>query len=428
MLVGAGHRPAGRRNRSLYEIGCFAALVAVVAIRLPTLSFDSPQYIAIAQGRFADVVAPFSGRVLVPLLSAAIHSQLAVSLATGFAVVALVGAALFVFGVHGVYRRYEIEPYALFPAMLAVPWVIDAIRDAYLPDALVMGLTSLFLLSLHRERSWLLAAASAVLLILARETGLILVMLAVAFALWHRRWWFAALLAGLGVAALVSLKHLAPAVANIHDMNGLLYLALKIPVNFLRNVAGMKFWLNDMSSCAHPMLAIPVGHAVAPFFGKITTIGFCAPDVTLPVSTAALVLSIFGVLPGMALALLLRGRQVLAKDHWLLLVVLYGGAMFVLGTCTGASVYRLLTYGWPLFVIAVPILAKAVAVDEPLARGHVLAMHLGLSWLGPLLGALAGASQWWQDGAVSAVVAVVGLLLNAWAWRLVAARRYAVAA
>src|ERR1700730_12104598 len=119
-------------------------------------------------------------------------------------------------------------------------------------------------------------------------------------------------------------------------MNSLLYMALKVPVNFLRNVLGIQFWLNDINWCDRPMLTVPVGQEAAAYLGKITSIGICAPDVMAPIANAALVLSTFGVLPGLTLALALRGRRDLGKDPWLLFVMLYGSLMLVLGTCTGA--------------------------------------------------------------------------------------------
>ena len=63
MLVGAGGglgRLLQRQSRNRYDVCFFIALVAVAALDLPVISFDSPQYIALAEGRFESVVAPFS--------------------------------------------------------------------------------------------------------------------------------------------------------------------------------------------------------------------------------------------------------------------------------------------------------------------------------------------------------------------------------
>jgi hypothetical protein len=424
MAEGAGHRPISRSSSNLFEIFCFVALAIVAVFRLPAVSFDDSQYIAMAEGRFEQIMAPFSGRVLVPYLSAAVHSIFGFPIAFGFSAIALAGVVLLLVGIHCVYRQYGVGSYAWLPATLAVPWMVDALRDPYLPDTLVMGLTCTFLLllSIRNAASWLFAGMVAVLLILARETGLILVLLAIGFALLQRRWSFAAMLAGLTFGGLIALKHIAKSAPNIHDMNGLLYLVLKIPVNLLGNVAGVQFWLNDMAWCDHPLMTVHVGAAAASFFGKINTIGVCAPNVMAPIATAALVLSIFGVLPGLALALMRRNRQVLIKDPWLSLVVLYGGTMFVLGTCTGASVYRLLTYGWPLFIFGIPILWKAHFEDEPFTRAHLLAIQLGLCWLGPILGSLSGTPQWWRDDAIACALGLFGALLNVWAYRVVVAK------
>ena len=429
MVQGAGSERAGLqgRGRNLYEFCFFFALAGIAVLDLPTVSYDSPQYIAMAEGRIDDVVAPFSGRVLAPYLSASIYSMFGLSLAAAFSAVALLGAALFVLGIHFLYRRYRLEPYALFPAVLAVPWVIGAIRDAYLPDILVMGLVSLFLLSLRQE-NWILAGIVAVLSILARETGLILMAFAIGFAVRQKRWSFAAALAVSSGVAMLAVRYIEPSVPNVHAMNGLLYMALKIPVNFLRNLVGIQFWSNDMNWCDHPLLIVPFGRAVAAYFGNMKAVGICAPNFMAPVANAALFLSIFGVLPGLTLGLLAYSRRELVKDPWLFFVALYGGVMLLLGTCTGASVYRLLTYGWPLFILATPILWKARFEDEPFSRVTLIAVQLGLSWLGPMLGAAVGAVQWWQDDGVACAMAVIGLLLNAWAYFRVHVKRQAMAA
>ncbi|MGO8917841.1 MAG: hypothetical protein ACLQJR_18215 [Stellaceae bacterium] len=429
MLEVAGHglRESQRQSRNWYEFFFLVVLVAVAAFDLPEVTTDSPRYIAMAEGRLQDVIAPFSDRILAPFLSASIHSTFGLSIAAAFSAVSLVGAALFGVGIHFVYRQYRIEPYAVFPAMLAVPWVIDAIRDAYLPDILVMGLTCVFLLCV-RNGNWLLAGLVAVLSILARETSLILVFVAIGFAARQRRWLFAATLAAVSLGAVVAVKHMTQSAPNFHAMNGLLYMVLKIPVNFLRNVIGIQFWLNDMPWCDHPLVTVPVGQAASAYLGKITAFGVCAPNFMAPITNAALLLSIFGVLPGTTLALALRNRGNLGKDPWLLFVMLYGAIMLALGTCTGASVYRLLTYGWPLFIFGTPILWKANLDGEPFDRRSLMAAHLGLSWLGPILGSAVGNPQWWQDNAVAGVLALLGILLNTWAYRLVKAKRHVIAA
>ena len=208
-------------------------------------------------------------------------------------------------------------------------------------------------------------------------------------------------------------------------MNSLLYMALKIPVNFLRNVLGVKFWLNDIDWCDAPLVIVPIKHG-ATYFGKITTIGICAPDVMFPVANAALVLTTFGVLPGVTLALARHSRRDLGRDPWLAFVMLYGATMFVLGTCTGASVYRLLTYGWPLFVFGMPILWKASSEDDLFDHRSLMAAQLGLSWLGPLLGYAVGKAEWWQQDEVAVALALTGILLNTWAYRMIRARRRAM--
>jgi hypothetical protein len=412
------------RRRNLYEFCFFLLFVVVVAFDLPKVSFDSPMYIAMAEGQFEKVLAPFSDRVLVPLLSASIHSALGIPIAASFAAISLVGAALFFICVTLVYRHYGLRPYTLLPALLAVPWVIDAVRDAYLPDSLVMGLTCLFLVLVLDDR-WLAGAIVGFLSILARETSLILIFFAIGFAAHQRRWSLAVIFALAGVAAVLVVKEMAPAVPNVHAMNGLLYMALKIPVNFLRNVLGVQFWLNDMHWCSTPLVSIPVRPALSAYLGKITAIGVCAPNLMAPITNGALVLSLFGVLPAMTVALVSRSRRELRQDPWLLLVVLYGGSMFFLGICTGESVCRLLTYGWPLFVFAMPILWQAHFDSEPFDSGSLMAAQLGLSWLGPILGSAVGKFAWWEDAAVASAVALIGLVLNGWAYHLVDAKRLA---
>src|SRR5579885_1987082 len=100
MLAIADRELAGgkRRRQDLFEL-CFAAgLLGLAALNVPVISSDSPQYIAMAEGRFSDVVAPFSDRILAPLLSGWLKATFGLSVAAGFSAVALAGAALFVGG------------------------------------------------------------------------------------------------------------------------------------------------------------------------------------------------------------------------------------------------------------------------------------------------------------------------------------------
>lgn len=70
-----------------------------------------------------------------------------------------------------------------------------------------------------------------------------------------------------------------------------------------------------------------------------------------------------------------NGRNILAR-----FCLLYGTLSFLLAPMLGASVPRLFSYSWPLFLVLVPILAQRYLRMKPRIFIALIAVHTVLGW------------------------------------------------
>jgi hypothetical protein len=399
---------------SVFVIGSIAAIVWLE--RPYKFDVDSRWYVDIAEGRMRDVIKPFANRALVPLLSGLLARTLHVGTDTAFLILGTLSLSVFVCSITLIARAYI--PILAIVALQISPFMTSMLRDYYLPDVFHAGVLGAFFVCLLKERFWL----SIALLCLAnvtRESTIILTLVVVALST-HRRQWAIAAAAIVATALGASIAGYAARFSqpNIHHIGDLAYILLKVPFNFMKNLFGLVLWTNTLAANmpeAFPrdpqwMVSVP---AWLPS-GSIHSVGFYEFNPWYPVLTLIVLLSTFGVVPTFVLSDLRNSasRRSLLRDapFWVLVALIYGLFSFVLGTSIGASIDRLVGYGWPCFFIAFPfMLARDNLADNKLLNRFV-ATSFAACWVPCLFR---------EMSSIGTAVAVIGalLLLHALAWR-----------
>ena len=369
---------------------CTLAWSALHNGKLPD-AWDLPDvhfYLAMARGRVDLVPAPFSARPLAPLLARGISALLHRSTETGFTVLAVLSLCFALAAVFTLAVRTR-APRCILILIAAVPFWPQLLANAGLPDALYTALLAGLLLALHAEA--LPAAALLMLpLVLTRESTWLTLLCLVAVGWRQLRWRYSLLALAATVAGTLIVRHFgAGSLPNPEHLPGSLYMAGKLVSNTFRSF-GLDPWSNVYGElCGAPSWQ----HAV--HLGPVRTVGICRWEPESLLETISALLTVFGILPAFALALLitklppeplsLRGTSLLTR-----FCLLYGGTSFLLAPSLGTWYTRLFGYGWPLLLVALPRLVATPreathpaphpwpdAVWGTLVVGHLLIWAVG---------------------------------------------------
>ena len=368
-------------------------LIAVVIWAVTAVTFlpqrvpDSDQYIRLAESKRTEVPAPFANRVLQPAIVRAVHLATGIPLESAFYAVAVAGLLLFCICVAWMVRAHG--PLAA-AGVLMLPFLAGTFRppflggffpQVFLADMVHAALVALFLVLISR-RFWFAAIMVLFALQLTRETSLLLGFIAAALA-WRdgsRRFAVGAVAAGLlGVA--VASFFARGAAPNPHGLETFVYLMLKAPFDTAHNL-GIELWSNTLPNPAgSPAWTIAVPSWLPS--GGMTTVGFVGFDALPMLRTLAGVVTLFGVIPGFMAGSGLGGLWRMSSDHDLAIRIAlwYGLAAFLIAPISGAAVWRLLAYGWPAFVVAVPpMLAPHVRALNASQLRALVALHIVAAW------------------------------------------------
>jgi len=312
---------------------------------------DTSQYEQIALGDHT-VGQPFASRQLGPLMVRGMMTLFHWPVERAFLVQAtfclmVMLAVVFLLLFHARAPRWMV------PVLGLVPFVGEIYVAAALPDPFYAALLGVFLLLLWKER-YLLAAAMMFPLTVARESTL-LTLVCLLIVCWGALRWSGRLLALLSfVAGTVVVRHLtAHSAGNAEKMSPLLYLLAKVPFNFLRAI-GIKPWASALPLCEVP--AWKYAPPFAKYLGANSAIGICGFSaknlLQWPVAAAVT----FGLLPLVTAMLWWKSRRVKTDSAMMRFCLLYGGLCFLIAPVLGVWYYRLFGYGWPLFLVALPML------------------------------------------------------------------------
>jgi hypothetical protein len=340
-------------RRWAVTVGVFAGAVYALLVGSRIGEFfvqsDLGWYFAIARGQTQSVIQPFASRQLGPLVVRALVALLHCSVETAFA---LEGgfSILLCLGITCLLATRTSAPRWVLAAILAMPFWPQLLFGLALPDLWYAGLLSVFLWLLYKGR--LLAAACMLFpLMVSREsTSLTLICFLVSAWPWVR-WRVGAIAVGASVAGSVTVAKLtAHSLPTNEHLPQFLYLAAKLPWNFLRNICGVDMWTNVNPICGTPVWQHPL------HLGAVHSVGFCGLYLVPPLLVLDAVLTTFGLLPLLVVALWWRSGRVWPANVLLRFCLVYGVISFLLAPLVGVGFYRLFGYAWPLFAVGLPLL------------------------------------------------------------------------
>jgi hypothetical protein len=426
---------------------CFAILLGLPgAIYAP----DALHYRLLALGQRNGVPAPFSARILGPAMAGWLGRVSGLGVDTGFLLLGIVCLVALLALIAGLLWSWR-APIAIFAGIFLMPFWIDIFHDYYLPDLLHAAILAAILLCLlfgHTSLALLLLFPAY----LAREST-VLVALCLVFATWRRipvRPAVIGVLAMLG-GGLVSRYYAQAGPASVHGLTGGSYILGKLVWNLFRNVIGVPLWSNTLPECSPIWVAaLPHGYHL----GAVRLIGLCPPSLWGPARTVLSWFGIFGIGPALALALwrrlvspaALSGRlwrrpifsaeqeppvSALASTEQIhglggeprfstgFVIVfrfcfVYGVISLALAPLLGASVDRLVDYGWPFYFVLLPWFIVASRTLPGRRSACILLLHLLTCWMAWL--------GFWHHGVGDLSAALAVLVLNGLGYALV--RRY----
>ncbi len=204
---------------------------------------DSRHYIAMAEGRLAEVRQPYTSRLLDPAISGLISRTTGLSLEASFYVVNVAClAVLLSAGLILIMGRVRSLGFVL--SIVLTPILLYRFREVYLPDCMHAALAAVFFLALSRGFTWF-AVPLLFLMQVTREATVLLTFFLVALSAYQRKWKLAGTAVLFTVLGIGFVGHFAKqGLGNIHEANELVYLVGKVPFNFLTNVCGVRMWTN----------------------------------------------------------------------------------------------------------------------------------------------------------------------------------------
>ena len=375
-------------RKQLRTVLLFAAVVFPVAawlgLRIGEIFIqpDAEHYLAMADGR--PVMMPFASRQLGPLIAHVMSWGLHLGTAQAFEVQGVLALLFFIVAIAWLLVRSGAPRWTLYLIGGLMFWGFQ-FNALVMPDLLYAALLCCFLLLLHQKHT-MAARLMMFPLMLSRESTLLtLVCFLVAGLRRLKLREMAVALVSAGVAMAIVKRLTLDALPNSERISPMLYLVAKMPWNFLRNVLGIGMWANLYPSCAEPKWQLAL------HLGPLRAIGFCGFFPGTVAKTFGLGMATFGLLP----VLVWRVRRLALRtgrheDMMLRFAALYGALSFLLAPSLGDSVLRLFGYGWPLFLVALPLLLGASGADftSTWAAAAFLALHLFLAWY--LLGLMPG--------------------------------------
>jgi hypothetical protein len=362
---------------------CFAILLGLPgAIYAP----DAGQYRLLALGQRDAVPAPFSARILGPATAGWLGRVTGLGVDTGFLLLGIVCLVALIALIAGLLWSWR-APIAIFAGVFLMPFWVDIFHDYYLPDLLHATILAAILLCLlfgHTGLALLLLFPAY----LARESTLLLA-LCLIFACWRR---IPLRSAGIGLLAmaagvLVSRHYGHSGPATVHGLGGGAYILGKFVWSFFKNVLGLPLWSNTLPECS-PTWVTALPHPL----GAIRRVGVCQPSLWGPGRLLLAWFGIFGIGPALAIVLWRRmvpalsgqGRDPKLTPGMVIVFrfcVVYGVISILMTPLLGASVDRLVEYGWPFYFVVLPWFIFAYYNLRGVPSAWFLLLHLLTCWV-----------------------------------------------
>jgi hypothetical protein len=322
---------------------------------------DSIAYRALALGRYEEVMSSIAGRILHPAFVRLVCRVSGLNIDDAFLLVAVIALAVLVANVAWIMKQTTGAGALVLP-LLFTPVVTRYMFGLYYcQDLFYAALLSGLFIALMRGRT----AVALILLLplyLVRESTVLLALVWASIA-WFESDWTTPVacgvmtLIGLGMSRIFA--NLGQ--SNIHKINELVFLALKLPFDSLRNLMGIVLVPSEMEG-RPGFTCVPIVTVLLPRFlryGRTTQFGICSLDLQLPLHTYALLLSLFGIGPTVLWSLWRRNALrafVTGAPRWCKIALTYGLLAFLLAPAVSFWLERDIGYSWPAFWIATPFI------------------------------------------------------------------------
>jgi hypothetical protein len=274
-------------------------------------------------------------------------------------------------------------------SIVILPALFSLFETYFLPDMFhAFLLAVLIYLLVYQRLSGILA--TLFMLILTRESSLLVgswLIFLNSVQKYYRR--VLALILVIAVAWACTSSFSSFGQPNIHGLPTLVYTAIKIPFNASKNVFGVILWTNTFSDSEitnasyqdEPLWKLELPESLQ--IGSITSLGIYGFDFRFPLITVLLWLTTFGVMPTILLFAWRRRRTSLRQSMDIVLgfALTYGLSNFLLAPFLGASVQRLMIYGWPAFWVAAPVILFGQFSPKWQDSLRILGVNLAVAWL-----------------------------------------------
>ena len=365
------------------------SLVIIITYHdLPKYHGDQVWYIKIASNQLNEVVKPFSNRILYPKLGQTVSQLTNFDLKNSFILLNILSLLVFVTAIMFIFKKFKFYPSLGFFVIVS-PLLIYYFEYCYLPELFYSSIVALFFLCLIND-NFLISMVILFLLMLTRDNTLLLSLILIT-VLWYKdykKWiptFICVTLIGLITASIISMA----GKSDIHGLGYIIYLFFKVPYNILTNYCGITLWSNTLA-LNNPWWSSPIFFMTLPkwfHFGGITEIGIYKLDIHSALSTLIVLISLFGVLPSLLFWLLKKYsiEVIYNSPTFIAVALIYGVLSYFLGPAIGGDVVRLVSYGWPAFWIATPILLLNYCSLSKMTACKITTYHVIVSWLPWLL-------------------------------------------
>jgi hypothetical protein len=312
---------------------------------------DGQDYFRIAEGNPSSAYSYYAGRVFHPWLARAAAEISGSSLQDGFRLVSVLSLLMFGFVVT-IPNRQSFLAIGFAVLTIAAPVVISAYQAYYFQTLCYSAILAGGLLVL-KERRWLFLPF-LVLLYLTRESTVLITIALVTLATLRKDSRFAVAVAIVSVCCLITVRILvSQGIPDKHGLNPFLFYGLKIAYSLAYNFFGLVFWTNTNATTIVCIPSVRWDVSSIAMLGKIKEIGFCGFYPELPLHSALLLVTAFGVCP--AIIWLCRSslfRLLRTGTYDLALATSFGVLALLSAYFTGPGMggYRYMMYTWPLFI------------------------------------------------------------------------------
>lgn len=312
---------------------------------------DANWYIKIAQGDINEVIKPFSGRVLQPLIVHLLSFLSGFNIDTSFWVVGVFSLLGFVFMLSLFFSEISFIGPLLAFVLTFSPFLLDYFRSFYLTELFYGFLLILFFYFL-KKRNFILSLVLLSLTFITRPVQAVVlgcVLLVVSFYKSEKKF-AAAVLVVVLLSLLVCSQINSLGQPNVQHLDNFRYYVLQPVYYFVRSVLGIDWVANTgIQYCISKFwIAVPSWIPA----GDIKSIGICGFNINWPLKTLLYPLIAFGLIPLMSFFIIYKNRWRVWKENqtWLLTALIYGLSIFLIAITVPGL--RTVGYGWPAFLLA----------------------------------------------------------------------------